>query len=298
MSDSQIIARQIGHTTANSGNATILTVILGVLLLLAAIYALANWRKVDGRLIALLFLAGAGCSLLEPIFDVMGHLYIFGHGSPDLFTLAGRSIPLWAFAAHVVAWVFTGYVGYLLVTRGATVRQYITVAIVMMCGNLLLEGPATHLGLYSYWGSQPIAVFGTFPLVWAIINMGAGVVAGTVLGLTMPKWLTGWRILVVPVLVPSIVAGFLYMSGWPFFVLINQRGVTANPALWVSTLGALAAISLCFVYLTVIARVVCNTTSVKRARAERSPGWAGLLRDGPGTARTADGRVGRRPVAS
>ncbi|WP_405136289.1 hypothetical protein [Nocardia sp. NBC_01388] len=273
------VIHEIGDVTVNNTSQFILSAVLCTIIAAFAIYGCYEWRK-TGRPIALvLIIAGAVTSSLEAITDVIGHLFIFGDGAHVVFTLAGRPIPLWAFAAHIVAWSVVGYMGYWVVSRGGTAREVSIVGLIGTAGNLLLELPATNMGVYEYWGDQGLKAFGTFPIVWAFINMGGGVMAGALLGALPKKALHGWRVLSIIPLVPSAVIGFIWFSGWPFFVAINYQGETITPNYWISTFGTVVSIVMALVYTNMIARLLCSAPEPVAARAQRTPGWRSLFTD-------------------
>lgn len=262
------VYRQIGDVTVNSTSQTFFTTILLCVVVALAVFGVVDWVRTGRPLVLVLLPAAAITSMLEPITDIAGHLYVFEDGANVAFTLAGRSMPVWVLLGHMAAWTIAGYLGSYLVSRGCTAKAISALGLVGVAGNLILEVPVTHSGLESYWGTQPLMIFGSFPISWAFSNMSAGIVAGAAIGAAW-NHLHGWRILAVIPLVPSLVAGGIWITAWPFWIGMNHNYLTASPDLWVATLAAIASIILSLTYTNVAGRVLCSLPGPTAAREAR-----------------------------
>ncbi|BAX96211.1 hypothetical protein MSTE_00876 [Mycobacteroides stephanolepidis] len=261
----------IADTTVNPTAQTIFTVILGCLVAAAAVYGVVEFVRTKRPLVLVLLPTAALISVFEPITDIVGHLYIFEHGANVAYTLAGRGMPWWVLLGHTLAWTLAGWLGCYFVSRGCRARTVVVLFLVGVAGNILLELPVTQSGLESYFGSQPLMAFGTFPISWAFTNQAGGIVAGAAIGAAW-RWLTGWRILAIIPLMPGAVIGGIWFCAWPVFVTMNRDYLTTSPSLWIAVPAALLAIALAFSYVNIAARVLCNLPGPTAARVASPEG--------------------------
>ena len=270
------IAQIIGDVSTNSRSEAIVTVILGVLLIATALYGVYELRT-EGRPVLLLMIPGAVAgACMEASADLLGHLLLF-EPNITIWSIGGRPIPLWAFFAHLWAWTAFPYITYYLVRWGATAKGLLIGAGIGVLANIAVEAPLTNAGTYEYWGTQPLDVFsffpflGTFPLVWAIMNMTGGAVAGLLIG-AVPSLFSGWRVLRVAPVVAFCVCGWQWAVGWPFYTGVNHRGLSQSPDMMIATIGALATITLSLWFYWRIARLAADSPVAKQARADRAGG--------------------------
>jgi hypothetical protein len=206
--------------------------------------ALRSWMRTGSPLFLLCLIGGALGLLTEPFCDVLGQIYFREQGHPViLFTILGRGQHLWGAFAYAILIGLEGYAfSRLFVSRPARTRFWKLIA-ALITVNLAIEIPATRLGLYDYYGSQPFNLTG-FPLYWAFTNLG-GILAGAILA-GCRDWFRGLRLLAVPFLMVSCFIGWELFTGWPVFAALNtDAGFPLTYPAGVVSIGlALAALSL------------------------------------------------------
>ncbi len=261
------IARRIGNVSVNKTVETIITIIFCIFLFGFLILGIFDISKGKDPVLLLMFPGAVLCSLIEGTVGIIGHIFIF-EGSITVFTIAGRPIPLWAVLGYTLAFTMIPYMMYRIAKGGASVKKlmiWLGIGIVL---NIILEGPLTAMGIYAYWGIQPldlssvIPFFGNFSLVWAVTNMTGGAVAGILIA-TVPSLFSGWRILRIVPAVPFVVLGWVFAAGWPFYTGINHNGLSQNPDAVIAAIGALATIALSFWAYYIIAKLASNSNSPK-----------------------------------
>jgi len=146
---------------------------------------------------ALLFgIGGCLASSFEPIVDVLGFCYFPREGNWVAFEWFGRPIPLFVPATY--GW-FVGGMGFWCwttlrdpnTTRQDLWRFWLKAFVI----NLILEYPPLYVGIYTYYGYQPLRI-GGFPLWFPAVNATTPMVAGTIINLLQP-YLTGWNKFVI-----------------------------------------------------------------------------------------------------
>ncbi|KAF5695701.1 hypothetical protein FMUND_15835 [Fusarium mundagurra] len=136
---------------------------------------------------ALLFgLGGCLASAFEPVVDVLGFCFFPREGSWIAFEMLGRPIPVFVPATY--GW-FVGGMGYwfynVFQDRKTTAKDVPVLWFKAFVINLVLEYPPLYLGIYTYYGYQPL-VIGAFPLWFPAVNAASPIVAGTILNLITP----------------------------------------------------------------------------------------------------------------
>lgn len=184
--------------------------------------AFMSYRKRSA--LPLLFALAGGCSImLEPIADALGKVQHVPVGQINAFVTAGQPIP-WAIALGYI-WYFG--LGPILLWRFAerrsmTPRRWYAAAAVAFLAVTLVEQIPIALGLWKYYGHQPLVV-GVMPIDMAIANM-VSVILPMVLIYAIWPILTGRRQLLVLALVPICVVGGHTAAAAPAYMLID-----ANP---------------------------------------------------------------------
>ena len=149
-------------------------------------YAIRNvLRKADPT--ALFFgIGGFFASAFEPIVDVLGFCFFPREGNWVAFEWLGRPIP--AFVPATYGW-FVGGMGYwcwsILRDPKTTQRDFWWLWVKFFIINLILEYPPLYFGIYTYFGYQPLEVFG-FPLWFPAVNATTPLVAGSLVNLLEP----------------------------------------------------------------------------------------------------------------
>lgn len=236
----------------------IFTWVLWGICAVVVLFALNHSRR-TGTAIALLCLAGGAlCVLWEPIVDVMGLCWFWRAGNHPLFELFGRPIPNWMLP------VYTAYVGgqtFYTVTRldkGETVRGVFKLYLIYMVVNLLLEEPPLHFGLYTYYGVQPLQP-GLLPLWWTAVNGAMPIIAAALVYRLKPL-LTGWKQLLIVLLVPMGDGLANAAAGWPTWIALNS-----SDQYWVTTVAALCTFALSALAIWIVALSVGTDSPLRRS---------------------------------
>jgi len=197
--------------------------VAAVIFLAIARYGVLEWRRRGTPVLLLALIGGAIATVGEPMWDIVTRLYMFERGAFTLFTIAGRGIHLWAPFGYGVYIGSTVYAFYRLTLNPTTTRRTFWIACALvMCLNLAIELPATRMSLYEYFGPQAFNFTG-FPLYWLFSNLPAAATSGVVLG-RVPELTRGWRVLSVPILVPSFFIGGEFFVQWPAFAANGASG--------------------------------------------------------------------------
>ncbi|KAH7126488.1 hypothetical protein B0J13DRAFT_565559 [Dactylonectria estremocensis] len=137
---------------------------------------------------ALLFgIGGVLSSAYEPIVDVMGFCFFPREGNWIAFEAFGRPIPVFVPATY--GWYVggMGYWFYTVIQNPKTTQ--LDVQLLWFRAffiNLVLEYPPLYIGVYIYYGFQPLEV-GGFPLWFPAVHAASPVLAATVISLITPR---------------------------------------------------------------------------------------------------------------
>ena len=179
-------------------------------------------------------------ALIEPLVDANGRVWFPVDGQWSAYRDFGVSLPVWLVLAYV--WFFGGramVIWHLLeqgraAHRGWIRKHWLTVLVT----DIVLENIGLYLGLFLYYGHQPLQV-GRFPLWWGAINSTTPIVIATVVVLVR-RQLPGWRALLLVPLAPMIDAGVNASVGWLTWDAINNTQVPVA-LLWLTGLTAFAS---------------------------------------------------------
>ncbi|MEV5989248.1 hypothetical protein AB0L85_30395 [Streptomyces sp. NPDC052051] len=211
--------------------------------------SIRNYVKTKNALPIWLSLSGTMIAFPEVFFDLMGDVYYPWSEHSLAYTILGREMP-W--------WVLTGWFGYgafmffeykLLESRPKTKQLWMFWGMAAI-GDLVFEELLLQLGVYHYYGNQPLLLSINMPWWWMPCN-SAGVFLASSLAYRYRDRLKGWRgaamILLTPMSVGAIY-GFIAMPGW---VVVN-----ANYGWFITQLGGLAVIALGVTAFCLILNVV------------------------------------------
>ena len=195
---------------------------IGLWIVTAAFTWLA-YRKTreSGSPLPLLVLVGGGlCCLIEPIVDVLGLCWFWPEGQFPLFELFGRPIPSFLLPTYIF------YVGgqaiytWERMEKGETMLGLFKLYAIYMVVNVLLESPPLYMGLYTYYGAQPLRL-GLFPTWWMFTNAAMPMVLGALI-YTLRPYLSGWKVLLIVPLMPMGDALTNGAIAWPTWIALNS----------------------------------------------------------------------------
>ena len=216
------------------------TVLSAALVVVGLVWSLRILRRERDPYPLLLGVGGAIASVLEPFFDVTGAIWHPIVGQWTAFTLFERRIPMFIPLGWCWNVGFGCAVFYRLMFSGrihtANYWRWVGVAVGL---NVLFEAPGTALGVYLYYGDQPLPLTsGKYPLPIAVANGVASItVAVAALRLRSvvrggPRlWLLGW--LITPL-------GFWIGAGPGWFPQMVAVGSESLPHWAVPVLGVVS----------------------------------------------------------
>jgi hypothetical protein len=159
--------------------------------------------------------------LWEPIVDVLGQCWLPSRGQHwEAFTLLNRHIPL--MMPFVYSWFVggQGYLFYRIFDRGISRRQLFQLYGLVVLVNIALESPGIAANVYTYYGKQPMNLWG-FPLWWGIINPLMPMIAGTAIYKLKPLLSTPALVLAIIAIIPSSDGAANAIVGWPVIGALN-----------------------------------------------------------------------------
>lgn len=207
--------------------------------LVGGIYAIRHSRRELTWIPVMCMVGGLLCVYTEAMVD--SHLQVWWptHEQPDTFSAWDRQIPI--MVVPIVGWYFGlgTYIRWALLNKYGARLPVWKVYLAEVGAAILLEPPAIQLHLWHYYGEQGLRLWG-YPIWWPFVGGACGVVAGTLIWKLTPH-LKGWRVLLVPILVPMSICAVYWSAGLPMFNAINLE-----PAKWVVYLCAAMSMAFCF----------------------------------------------------
>jgi hypothetical protein len=202
-----------------SGWQEVFTVALVVPFVGLGALAVATARRLHSPLPLVMLLAGACCTVLEPIVDVLGKCWYPAIGQNHLFTTFGRPMPLWVLFGY--AWFMGGLtLVTFLVIEARGVRALLRLYPVL----ILIEAPfelfAVHTHVYVYYGAQPLDLW-AWPVWWGFVNTAIPILSA-VLITSLRTELRGSRALLVLAIIPMIDGGVNAGTAWPVWTVLHS----------------------------------------------------------------------------
>jgi hypothetical protein len=249
-------------TTVSFSGLTFITFMIGIMF----------WRRTKNPIVLLMLLGGLTTVIVEPYLDFIGGAFHPVHGQNVAFELMGRPIPWWVIPCYMFLFGGLGTLNYMAFTKGATMRQVWLWFFVPMSVDIIMEEMMMHFNLYSYYGQQPLIVFSKFPLWWSATN-GMGVFLGVVIVTLMAPYLKGWKLLLIPVIMP-VADGLGYAAvGLPTIIAVQ----TPNLPMYVSQLAGIADFALTALFVYWAALLLGTDSPLRQGTAANSPGINNLL---------------------
>jgi hypothetical protein len=192
-------------------------------------------------------LIGAGTLVCyEPIADVMGKCWFPAIDQMVAVTAFGRSTPLFLLTSYF--WYVGGLAVYIMhrLRRGDSTRILWAAYVLIGLADFLLEFAPNHQGMQTYYGHQPLVVFG-MPMWWTFVNPLMPIFSGVIayLGLKLFSGARG----ILSITIPPISAGVGVGSAWPTWVALNSditQGQADLAALATLLLGCCTVWFLCY----------------------------------------------------
>jgi hypothetical protein len=194
-----------------------------VVLAVMVIFALRELARGKGPIFLCCLIGGAIAVLWEPIVDVLGQCWLPSRGQHwEAFTLLNRHVPL--MMPFVYAWFVggQGYLFYRLFDRGISRRQLFQLWGLVFLVNICLESPGVLTNVYTYYGKQPMDIWG-FPLWWGIINPLMPMIAGAAIYKLKPLLNTPQLIVATIAIIPCADGAANAIVGWPVIAALNTN---------------------------------------------------------------------------
>ncbi|HEV3056436.1 MAG TPA: hypothetical protein VGX45_17370 [Solirubrobacteraceae bacterium] len=186
-------------------------------------FALRELARGKGPIFISCLIGGAIAVIWEPIVDVLGQCWLPSRGQHwEAFTLIGRHIPL--MMPFVYSWFVggQGYLFYRIFDRGIDRRRLFQLYGLVMLVNVALESPGVLTNVYTYYGKQPMDIWG-LPLWWVIINPLMPMIAGAAIYKLKPLLTTPQLIVAVIAIIPCADGAANAIVGWPVIAALNTN---------------------------------------------------------------------------
>lgn len=214
-------------------------------------WALYRWAKKNDDIPVMMIIGGFICSLLEPMLDILGHLWWPTNLPGPAFIGYDLNVPLLIPPCYVFFIAMTGYWAYLKMKQGLDVKGVFVIWLLISMTDVIMEMPGTATGAYTYYGDASFKVLG-FPLAWGWLNGTSMLMTGFTLWLIEPYLKGKNRLFIIGV--PIFAMGAAYgMVAWPYFMSLNW------PMPWIATrLLTLLSLVLCIILVRFVAAWVAT----------------------------------------
>ena len=201
------------------------------------LYGIKYWRDTKNPIILVMMLGGEAVVLVEPFLDIIGLAWHPMHGQDTVVEIIGRPLPLWVFCSYPMYFGGLGALNYLAFKKGVSTRVFWIWFCAPMLLDIVMEEAMMHYNLYVYYGEQPLIMPGLhFPYWWAPCNSMGELVSVSLFAL-MGNSLRGWKLLLIPIVMPIMdVMGYV-MVGLPsiFAVMTNNLSPVTTQLAGVAT---------------------------------------------------------------
>jgi hypothetical protein len=187
-------------------------------------FAFRENARGKGPIFLYCLIGGAIAVVWEPIVDVLGQCYLPARGQHwHAFTLLDRPIPL--MMPFVYSWFVggQGYLFYRVFERGIDRRRLFQVWALVFGVNILLESPGIIADVYTYYGKQPLNIWG-FPLWWGFVNPLMPMIAGAAIYKLKPHLSNPWGLAAAVIAIIPMADGVANAAAaWPVIAALNMN---------------------------------------------------------------------------
>lgn len=237
---------------ATEGAELFFTVLMAVTVFGACAWALRRREFV----LPILCAAAAVSSLVEPVYDYLGHVWWTSDLATSFTVFDGRVFSPTIFPLGYAMWIGLGsYAAFRLFERRPGRSKLLkSFALLALC-EPALELPWLATNLFEYYGDQPYRVLG-YSLVWDGVNTGAiAIIGATLLWMTQGGHLRG-RGVALTALLPLGIIGWYFASAWPTWTAMHADAPAG--VIWAA---ATLTIAINAITVSVIADRVSRTTA-------------------------------------
>jgi hypothetical protein len=216
-------------------------------------FAFRELARGNGPIFLCCLIGGAIAVVWEPIVDVLGQCWLPSRGQHwEAFTLLDRHIPL--MMPFVYSWFVggQGYLFYRIFDRGIDRRRLFQLWGLVFLVNIALETPGIASNVYTYYGKQPLDIWG-FPLWWGFINPLMPMIAGALIYKLKPHLTVAPLMLAVVAIIPMADGIANAAAGWPVIAALNTDVGYAGT--WIASFITLGlALFVVFIVALLVAR--------------------------------------------
>lgn len=204
----------------------------------ALLWALVKLARERDPMPIVLVAAGVIACNSEPVGDYLGQIVY----APDIpwfdYTILGHEMPSFILVGFATYVALGGWAAYRFLAAGRSLRD-VAIACVVVVGlpEIILEVLLHHWDIIAYYGDNPTRILG-IPLYTIVQNStllpvyGVGVLLGV-------RYLTGWRVLWMIVVMPTITMGYIVGVSWPVYQAV---GSTADAwVVWIAAAWTIVA---------------------------------------------------------
>lgn len=160
-------------------------------------------------------LSGAMITFPEVFFDVMGAVYFPFDPLNHSYTILGRTMPWWIIAGWFGYGAFNFFTFKVLMANPTTKMLWVMWGGAAV-GDVFFEEILLHMGVYHYYGNQPLIVISQLPWWWIPCN-SVGVFLAAAIAYRYRDKMRGWRSLGMLFITPMSVGavyGFIALPSW------------------------------------------------------------------------------------
>ncbi|MGH9000673.1 MAG: hypothetical protein ACRDY7_14940 [Acidimicrobiia bacterium] len=220
---------EVPVSSAGQAVMSIGVVVALVLMVVAAVRLGRRWSTWAPAIIAFTTLWAA---FIEPIQNLVSHMWYYRPGQVTIFSSFGGSLPAWVFFSYCAFYGGFGMIAWWMVERGAPRSRMAKFVLGVWAFAVVTEIVGTQFDTYEYYGPHPFRVAG-FP-IWLSLGNAAICTTVGVAAARLRRVLVGRQILSMMLLGPAAVATGLIGTGAPTLGVIN----TVDPDTWLQYLAA------------------------------------------------------------
>ncbi|KAH6637372.1 hypothetical protein C7974DRAFT_410853 [Boeremia exigua] len=207
----------------DAGHILVVSFVLLAISLAFVAVSFTESKRWNSTVPAALTVGASTCVLAEAINCYLSNVYwTTSHDSKQLmFTLLGREFDLyvgiiwWSFGSALSCCIYAA-----LMRNVSTGTLWACLAVAGLADLVLEEVMLNYGGIYTYYGHQPLVIFGLFPCWWLFANV-AGIFMGISVTYRYRNWFNGWKsIFLIPIL-PFCYVGPQVLAALPTIYVVQ-----------------------------------------------------------------------------
>jgi hypothetical protein len=194
-------------------------------------------RRTRSAVPSLILAGGAIAALGAPMIDHLALVWWPLDIKVPTIKAFGIRDPIFEIPGYALFMGACTYWCYAMIRDGRGPHAVWGAAALLFVGDMAMEMTFINLGLYHYYGPQPLEIAG-YPLTWAALNAALIPTGAYLLHIWTPR-LHGWRQLEALAL-PPLALGAVVATGWPLFTVLHIQ-----IAQGLREIGGLITVTLC-----------------------------------------------------